>query len=125
MNVYVEACGEIRYRLVTAIVGTLRPVGRERPGGKRERNGSAAAEGPPDGHRRRHGDRPDLPSRGGPAAVRRVPADRQPRGTVAADGLLRRVRGDRPATYPRWPSWAGDAGRTPGTSRPSGTSRLP
>jgi homocysteine S-methyltransferase len=52
--------------------------------GERERNELAAAGRPPDGHRRRHGNRPDLPPRGGPAAVRRVPAGRQPGGAVAA-----------------------------------------
>jgi S-methylmethionine-dependent homocysteine/selenocysteine methylase len=30
-----------------------------------------------------------------------------------------------PATCRPWPSWAAAAGRTPGTSMPSGTSRLP
>ena len=57
----------------------------------------------------RHGNRPDLPPRGGPAVVRRVPAGRQPGGAVAAHGVPRRVRGDRRP----WPNQApGGSGST-------------
>src|SRR5436190_22402358 len=98
MHVVVEGCAESCYRLVIAIVcGVMRNTGLAGLSGgmegKRERNELAAAGRPSDGHRRRHGNGPDLPPRGGPATVRRVPAGRQPGGAVAADGVLRRVRG--------------------------------
>ena len=107
-------CKPDRFSLVQRVRAGARRRQREGQHDGEVPRGPSAGEGRADDHRRGDRDRPHLPSRVRPAAVRGVPPGRRRLGPRGAAALLRGVRGDRPREprrpRPGEPDLAGEPG---------------